>query len=421
MNPLLLAAIPSLFASGGTVSPAPAQPVAGTHPLTHLILTDQSGDTRSVARAAMGSKAAIVVLYGGVPEAEDASVQALRDLQNALGGRDLRVLALVAAGTSGRDAAESALAEWHTASDFPGDAFVLGAAPDIAHRMLPGFHGVKELPCLGLLDNDGHIQGLYGPSALSDPGLRDKAAKLLAAEPKDHSELQAWLSETRVSPRRDWFDFGASTGGSYDFKDGDDGSLEVTYQRYGSGVPVIYEWTAPVEIYGEALFIRDEILRVDLEAKVLHDVRIPSRRACAFGAPAPLLGDTYEYAPEDWEMALRVRSEVYQREAIWALSYHRRYASNSRLTEVVSAAERGSPQVREVSLWGIGMVHEKDGIPAIIANLEHGLPGVRLAAVNALARFFSRDPSLKEHLSKVADDTDPRVRAAYLAAVRQKR
>lgn len=423
MKTLLLAAIPCLLAPTSPAGPLPGQPVAGTHPLTALVLTDQDGETRSVAKAALGSKAALVVLYDGIPDSDAPSIHALRNLRAKLEGRDLRIFALVAMGTTGGRAAEESLASWHDESAFPGEAFVLGAAPEIAHRMLPGFHAAKARPCIGLLDNDGHIQGLYGADALveSDPDLLGAINELLAEPPPDHSELHRWLCETHEGAHHSWFDYAAFAGGAYGFRVGEGGLLEVVYQQFGSGVPVVDEWTAPVQIYGKALFIRDEILRVDFEAQVLHDVHTPSRRVSAFGAPAPLLGDTYEYEPADWEMALRVRNEVHQREAIWALSYHRMYASNGRLTEVISMAEGGTPQAREVSLWGLGMVHEKDGIPAIIANLDHGLPGVRAAAVRALSRFFSRDESLRAHVEALDDDTDPRVRAAVASALERKR
>ena len=388
--------------------------------LTDLTFPDLDGTPRSLADPAFGGKAVLLQVFGTwCPNCYDET-EYLVELNQRYKGRGLSIVGLAFELTGDFERNAEQVRRYKRRHNIEYPILIAGTSDKSgATEALTALDRVRSYPTTIFLTGDGKVRdvhtGFTGPA--TGPAydhLREEFEQRieeLLAEESNHSEREwYWL----VS--QDWTDFSTAPGGDYRFFD-DNGERKVLHRVHGSGRPILDTEALPVRIVGNALWIGDELWKIELDAEILTSPAITGARITPSGSEVPVLARAGSNDPADFVLRLKSKLPLERREALWALAHARRFDSNTRLTEALPLLEDPELEVRLMATWALGVVQEPDAVPALQRQLTSPNAALRRESVRALDWIGAQHAGARAGLEALADDPDPLVRIAVRRAL----
>jgi peroxiredoxin len=417
---------------------------AGDVALADLAFPDLDGEVRSLADLA--GKALVLQVFGTWCPTCNDETRLLVELDERFRERGLAIvgLAFELTGDRERDAAQvRAYAERHGVR-YP---LLLAGTADKADatEALAALDRVRAYPTTIFLTADGRVRavhsGFAGPAAgPAHEALRAEferlIGELLAADDDALGDATwTWLREVEL------FEAQGEGAGHVVFRDAD-GERSALLLTHGDGAETRRE-ELPVRVAGETVWIGDALWRVEPDCAALLSPHDPGARLVRQHVTATLLGarghhplalppdpppgegesDAAPAGVDGWLLgALADPDGRVRREAVWHLAQSRQDRGGG-LPEVVPLLADADRRVRLCAAWALGATGEPGAIQPLFARLASRDAELRRESVRALGRLArlehlaERTAAIPNRLQAVADDPDPRVRAAVAATL----
>ena len=367
--------------------------------LADLAFPNTDGEMVSLARPDLRAKARMLVLFGTwCPNCNDEAPY-LAELQRTFGPRGLSIvgLAFELTGHFEEDAHQVELFRDRYSIPFP---LLLAGTADkaAATEAFAALDRVRSFPTTIFLTWDGRVEAIHSGYAGPATG---RAHEELRRAFETHIERLLSESDAQIlaeTVRR----FEALSSSSW-WEETPDGEVELRLQRDGGSDAAIRiphpldeeagkPLTSEAVLLGDALWIGNELWKVDAAAEVILDPFDAGRRMHPKGNPTPLLFRKGISTPGALLAALAAEDPKLRREALYALALEQQVTADGTdfLVEALRLLADPSLGVRRTAAWTLGRSDDERAVGALLDNLDDPNRSFRREVARALHTIAAR-------------------------------